>query len=135
MLLLERDAALAQLDAALAEAAEGRGAVALVSGEAGIGKTSLVARFAGDRAATARVLWGACDDLAVARPLGPFLEIATADAPHLGEALREAGRLDAFDAVLAELARERPTLCVVEDAHWADEATLDLLTYLGRRIA
>jgi DNA-binding CsgD family transcriptional regulator len=134
MELLERDAALAQLESALAEAAGGRGAVALVSGEAGIGKTSLLARFAGDRAAAARVLWGACDDLAVARPLGPFLDMV-ADAPRLGEALRAPGRIDAFAAVLAELGRERPTVCVVEDAHWADEATLDLLTYLGRRIA
>jgi DNA-binding CsgD family transcriptional regulator len=134
MRLLERDAALAQLDSALAEAAEGRGAVALVSGEAGIGKTSLVARFAGDRAASARVLWGACDDLVVPRPLGPFLDIASGDAPELGEALRAPGRIDAFAAVLAELGRERPTLCVVEDAHWADEATLDLLMFLARRI-
>ena len=134
MRLLERDAALAQLDSALAEAAEGHGAVALVSGEAGIGKTSLVARFAGDRAASTRVLWGACDDLAVARPLGPFLDIASGDAPELGEALRAPGRIDAFAAVLAELGRERPTLCVIEDAHWADEATLDLLMFLARRI-
>ncbi len=133
MRLLERDAALAQLDSAFAEAAEGRGAVALVSGEAGIGKTSLVARFAGDRAASARVLWGACDDLAVPRPLGPFLDMA-GDAPQLGEALRAPGRIDAFAAVLAELGREPPTLCVVEDAHWADEATLDLLMFLARRI-
>jgi ATP/maltotriose-dependent transcriptional regulator MalT len=134
MLLLERDAALAQLESALAEAADGRGAVALVSGEAGIGKTSLVASFAAAHAVSARVLWGACDDLAVARPLGPFLDIAAGDAPRLGEALREPGRIDAFAAVLAELGRESPTVCVVEDAHWADEATLDLLTYLGRRI-
>ncbi|MEZ0284523.1 MAG: AAA family ATPase [Thermoleophilia bacterium] len=133
MRLLERDAALAQLESALAEAAEGRGVVALVSGEAGIGKTSLVARFAGDRAASARVLWGACDDLAVARPLGPFLDIASGDAPELGQALRAPGRIDALAAVLAELGRE-PTLCVIEDAHWADEATLDLLMFLARRI-
>jgi predicted ATPase len=134
MLLLERDAALAQLESALAEAAGGRGAVALVSGEAGIGKTSLVASFAAAHAVSARVLWGACDDLAVARPLGPFLDIAAGDAPRLGEALREPGRIDAFAAVLAELGRESPTVCAVDDAHWADEATLDLLTYLGRRI-
>ena len=133
MRLLERDAALAQLESALAEAAEGRGVVALVSGEAGIGKTSLVARFAGDRAASARVLWGACDYLAVARPLGPFLDIASGDAPELGEALRAPGRIDGLAAVLAELGRE-PTLCVIEDAHWADEATLDLLMFLARRI-
>jgi DNA-binding CsgD family transcriptional regulator len=134
MRLLERDAALAQLESVLAEAAGGRGAVALVSGEAGIGKTSLLARFASDHAVSARVLWGACDDLAVARPLGPFLDMA-ADAPGLGEALRAPGRIDALAAVLAELGREAPTLCVVEDAHWGDEATLDLLTYLARRIA
>ena len=115
MLLLERDAALAQLESALAEAADGRGAVALVSGEAGIGKTSLVASFA---AATRSrpACCGPCDDLAVARPLGPFLDIAAGDAPRLGEALREPGRIDAFAAVLAELGRESPTVCVVEDA-------------------
>ena len=65
----------------------------------------------GDRAASARVLWGACDDLAVARPLGPFLDIASGDAPQLGEALRAPGRIDALAAVLAELGRERDTLC------------------------
>jgi DNA-binding CsgD family transcriptional regulator len=134
MLLLERDEALARLRSALDEAAAGRGAVALVSGEAGIGKTSLVASFAAERAGAARVMVGACDDLAVARPLGPFLDVAAGAAPELGEALSAPGRLDAFAAVLAELGRERPTLCVIEDAHWADEATLDLLTYLGRRI-
>lgn len=105
------------MEAALAEAAAGRGAVALISGEAGIGKTSLVARFAADRAGGARVLLGACDDLAVARPLGPFLDIAARAGPALADALRDSARLDAFAAVLAELGRERPTLCVVEDAH------------------
>ncbi len=134
MRLLERDAALARLESALAEAAEGRGAVALVSGEAGIGKSSLIATFARERSDGARVLLGACDDLSVARPLGPFLDIAATAAPRLGEALQAPGRVNAFAAVLAELSREPPTLCVVEDAHWADEATLDLLTYLGRRI-
>ncbi|MGD9697284.1 MAG: AAA family ATPase [Thermoleophilia bacterium] len=135
MELLEREGALAALASALDQAAAGGGLVALVSGEAGIGKTSLVGAFAGARAGGARVLWGACDDLSVARPLGPFADMASADAPRLARALAEPERLDAFGAVLAELGRERPTLCIVEDAHWADEATLDLLTYLGRRIA
>ena len=133
MQLLEREEALSGLRSALAEAADGHGAVALVSGEAGIGKTTLVRSFAAEGDG-ARVLWGACDNLSVARPLGPFAEMAAA-APALGEALRAAERVDAYAGALAELGRERPTLCVVEDAQWADEATLDLLTFAGRRIA
>jgi predicted ATPase len=72
MELLERDAVLAQLSEALGRAATGRGLVVAISGEAGIGKTSVVRRFVAERDGDARVLWGACDDLAVPRPLGPF---------------------------------------------------------------
>ena len=74
--LLERDGALSALEAAFGAVVAGRGGIALVSGEAGIGKSSLVRAFvAAERRAT-RVLAGACDDLAVPRPLGPFLDIA-----------------------------------------------------------
>ncbi|MFN8122518.1 MAG: LuxR C-terminal-related transcriptional regulator [Thermoleophilia bacterium] len=131
MRLLERDDALARLAGALADAAGGHGAVAVVGGEAGIGKTSVVRRLAGD--APGRVLQGGCDDLAVPRPLGPFLDMG-ADAPGLSERLRATDRAEAFGAVLEELGRVPGTLCVVEDVHWIDEASLDVLTYLGRRI-
>ncbi|HUP35130.1 MAG TPA: AAA family ATPase, partial [Candidatus Limnocylindria bacterium] len=137
MTLLEREPALEALAAALGEAAAGEGRVALVYGEAGIGKTSLVDHFtrAHAGAAPARTLWGACDSLHTPRPLGPVYDIA----PQAGPALRE--RLDAgappraiFSAVLGELGRRPPVVVVLEDLHWADAATLDLVKFLGRRI-
>src|SRR3954471_13579112 len=117
--MLERDAALSALHHAVGEAAAGRGSIVLVAGEAGIGKTCLVRSFAAD--AHARVRFALCDDLRAPRPLGPLR-----DALGLGE--------DPFAALLGELTREPPTLLVVEDVHWADDATLDALAYAARRI-
>jgi DNA-binding CsgD family transcriptional regulator len=133
--LLERDACLRELDRALAEAAGGAGRVALVSGEAGIGKTALVERFAIEKAGSVRVLWGACDALFTPRPLGPLHDLA-AQAKGEFAALLAAGadRAAVFAAALGELQR-RPIMAVFEDVHWADEATLDLLRFVGRRIA
>jgi predicted ATPase len=68
--LLERGAVLEALGAALRDVAAGHGRVVLVSGEAGIGKTALVERFARTQGTAARVLWGACDALFTPRPLG-----------------------------------------------------------------
>ena len=133
--LLERETALQALAATLGEAAAGEGRVALVYGEAGIGKTSLVDHFARAHAGSARTLWGACDSLHTPRPLGPVYDLAT----RAGAGLR--GRLDAaaaprdiFSAVLEELGRRPPVVVVLEDLHWADAATLDLVKFLGRRI-
>ncbi len=110
----------------------GDGRVALVSGEAGIGKTSLLKAFAAGQPSTTRVRVGGCDDLAVPRPLGPFLDIGE-QAPRLEAALADPAA-DIGRATLAELRRVDPTICIVEDAHWADEATLDVMTFLARRI-
>jgi DNA-binding CsgD family transcriptional regulator/tetratricopeptide (TPR) repeat protein len=131
MELLERDEALADLAAALSRARGGGGGVALVSGEAGIGKTSLVRAFTAS-IGDARVLTGACDDLAVARPLGPFLDIA-AGIPRLAERLAEVTGA-APGIVWEEVRRDAPTVCVVEDAHWADDATVDVIGHIARRI-
>jgi len=135
MTLLEREPALEALAAALGEAAAGEGRVALVYGEAGIGKTSLVDLFTRVRTGSARTLWGACDSLHTPRPLGPVYDIAR----QAGAGLRE--RLDAgapprtiFSTVLEELGRRPPVVAVLEDLHWADAATLDLVKFLGRRI-
>jgi predicted ATPase len=134
MHLLERDAALGELEIALESALQSQGRVALVSGEAGIGKTSLVERFARSRPSSCRVLWGGCDPLFTPRPLGPLLEIATHSGGALSDVLTTTpGRSEVFGSVLAELQR-KPTLMVVEDVHWADDATLDVLRYVGRRI-
>jgi DNA-binding CsgD family transcriptional regulator len=136
--LLERDEYLSALDEALRQAAAGHGRVALVSGEAGIGKTALVERFiarAQERYSSLRLLWGACEALFTPRPLGPLYDIAQQTASPLRSALEsEANRATLFAAVLDELA-QLPTVLVVEDIHWADEATLDLIKYLARRIA
>ena len=133
MILLERGHALAVLDDLLAEASAGRGRMALVRGEAGIGKTALVRQFVG-QIDTAHILWGGCDDLLTARPLGPLWDMAYDDA-GLEAALGEDDRHVTFSTVLDLLSRSlRPTVMVIEDVHWADEATLDLIKFIGRRI-
>ena len=89
MTLLEREPALEALAAALGEAAAGEGRVALVYGEAGIGKTSLVDHWNRARAGAppARTLWGACDSLHTPRPLGPVYDIAQQAGPELRDHL------------------------------------------------
>ncbi|WP_270006298.1 ATP-binding protein [Solirubrobacter deserti] len=128
--LLERDAPLGALLGALSRAQAGHGSTALISGEAGIGKTSLVRAFVGE--ARARLLWAACDDLVTPRTLGPLWDAAPSGGP-LEAALLE-GR-EVFGALMAELAVERPTVLVIEDAHWADDATIDVLGYAARRMS
>ena len=126
--LLERGDASAQLDGDLERARLGSGRVVLVGGEAGVGKTSLVRSFAERHEGETRVVWGACEALFTPRPLSPVYDIL--------QALRVpavADLIDLFATLLQEL-RDHPTVAVFEDVHWADEATLDALKYLGRRI-
>jgi hypothetical protein len=82
------------------------------------------------------VLVGACDDLLTPRTLGPFRDLPLGEASPLRRALDAAADRDAvFAAVLEECSDPlRPTLVVIEDAHWADEATRDVLAFLGRRV-
>jgi DNA-binding CsgD family transcriptional regulator len=134
--LLERERELAELALAAREAAAGEGGLVLISGEAGIGKSSLVRAVRGLLPAGARVLVGHCDDLGTPRTLGPFRDLIGQVGAELTRALREGGERD---EVLAALRSEldwtgHPTVLVVEDVHWADEATLDVLRYLARRI-
>jgi predicted ATPase len=133
--LLERDGCLHQLEAALADALGNHGRVALVSGEAGIGKTALIRRFVEcPAAASARVMWGNCDAQFTPRPLGPLHDIADElDGPMPRLLASNADRSSVFSALLDELFR-RQTIAVFEDVHWADEATLDLLGFLARRL-
>ena len=133
MLLLERDLHLKALRSALSEA-DDEGRVALVYGEAGIGKTSLVEHFIKENKNSWRLLQGACDSLFTPRPLGPLYDIASQIQRNLPMLLRaETNRGVIFSACLNELKTQR-TILLIEDIHWADEATLDLLKYLGRRI-
>lgn len=133
--LLEREPFLAELRRLLDEANSGRGRLLWIGGEAGVGKSTLIRRFAAEIEGRSPLLVGACDPLATPRPLGPLLDVADA-LPAVDALLTDnAPRPRVFRALLGALAASpRPILFVVEDAHWADEATLDLLRYLGRRV-
>jgi hypothetical protein len=133
--LLERDDTLAALLGAVEDAAADRGSVVLVSGGAGLGKTSVVRAFARAAAGRGRVLLTSCDDLIAPRTLGPLRDAALESGGPLAEALAEGRPVDGvFAAVMAELAAAPPTALVVEDVHWADDATIDVLGYVARRI-
>jgi ATP/maltotriose-dependent transcriptional regulator MalT len=135
MALLERRAELALLRATVADASQRRGAVVLISGEAGIGKSSLVDAWRRSPGADAHVLIGWCDDLLTSRTLGPFRDLARTAGGPLAAAVAGADTAGVLEAVLATLDDPlRPTLLIVEDVHWADDATLDVLRYVGRRI-
>lgn len=133
--LLERDEPLAALSRAL-ELASDHGRLVAVCGEAGIGKSSLLEEFARRERANAEFLWGGCDALKTPSPLGPLIDIAAALGGQTAEGLlKSMPRHALFAAFVDDLARRRrPTVVVFEDVHWADEATLDLLKYAGRRI-
>lgn len=131
MELLERGREAAALSRALSTASDGRGSVALVTGEAGAGKTALLRAFAEQQTLTRRSLWGVCDDLIAPRPLGPLRDLLaqTGASPYRSTT-------EVLDAIMATLNRPpHPSLLIVEDAQWADEATLDGLRFLTRRIS
>ena len=135
MRLLERERQLAELETTLDRAALGSGRLVLLGGEAGVGKTVLVRQLAEAVAGRATVLFGACDALSTPRPLGPLLDIGRAAGGVLARALTLGPRELAFAGLLTLLGSSRRLVVVVfEDVHWADEATLDLLRYVGRRL-
>jgi DNA-binding CsgD family transcriptional regulator len=135
MKLLERDELLAGLQAQLEQASSGPGRLVFIEGEAGIGKTTVLRALAGLQPSGVRVHWGACDAMQTPRPLGPLHDVAAQAGGELQAALDDYGdRLRIFGAFLNLLA-QRPSLVLIEDLHWADEATLDFLRYIGRRMA
>jgi DNA-binding CsgD family transcriptional regulator/tetratricopeptide (TPR) repeat protein len=133
--LLERETQLAALASYAGEARKAQGRLVLVAGEAGVGKSALVEQLQRNLPG-ASWYWGACDGLFTPRPLGPLFDIAS----KLGGELLELCRADAprealFGALLRQVSEpDALHVVVVEDIHWADEATIDLLRYLGRRI-
>jgi DNA-binding CsgD family transcriptional regulator len=133
--LLERSSLLDELSDALAATAT-VGRVVLVAGEAGIGKSVLVKRFTERHSSEARVLLGACDPLITPRALGPLHDLGRETGGRLATLLADGSpREQLFAALLDELDQPlRRQVVVIEDAHWADEATLDLLVFLGRRM-
>ncbi|MEA1903680.1 MAG: AAA family ATPase, partial [Actinomycetota bacterium] len=133
-MLLERDRELGLLDGLLSDLGETGGRVVLIRGEAGIGKSALVRAFLESIEGTARVHVGFCDDLQTPQPFGPLWDIAR-DEAHLKKALQESDRQEVLEAVFDLLAGSlSPGLVVIEDTQWSDEATLDAIKYVGRRV-
>jgi predicted ATPase len=133
--LLERGVALAALAEYAREARHGDGRLVLVAGEAGIGKSALVEQLQADLP-EARWSWGACDGLFTPRPLRPLFDLADQLGGELDELVRAgAAREDLFRALLRQVSGPGGlSVVVIEDVHWADEATIDLLRFLGRRL-
>src|SRR2546430_2397633 len=129
--VFERAGFPAPLEGLLGEALDGSGRLVFLGGEAGVAKTPLAAALAD--AAGVAVRRGSCDNVTTAEALGRILDAF----PELITAVDdEAGvsRLRLFRNVRGALSGS-PMLLLLEDVHWADEATLDILRYLGRRLA
>lgn len=134
-MLLERERELATLDSLLDDRRGSGGRVVLIRGEAGIGKSALVSEFVSRQRSRAHILEGACDDLFTPQPLGPIWDLARTE-PVVANAVASGDRRVTMETLLDLLSRRlRPTILVIEDTQWADEATLDVIKYLGRRIA
>ncbi len=136
-LLLERADQLSALERSMANVLDARGGrLVLIRGEAGAGKTAVVRAFCGQQRDPIRVLWGACEALFTPRALAPFVDIAAVVGGEFAALVQGATQPhEVLGALTREVATRRPTALVLEDIQWADEATLDVLRLLGRRIA
>ena len=131
MQLLEREPYLTELAGWLEAATDADGCIALVSGEAGIGKTSLLQEFS-RRQGSARVLRGAARRLCSPRGRWHRYRTLRGTPRDAWLAALDSGatRERIFAALLDEALESGPaSLVVFEDVHWADEATLDLLRF------
>jgi DNA-binding CsgD family transcriptional regulator/tetratricopeptide (TPR) repeat protein len=134
MELLEREPFLDALGDYATDVDSGNGRLVVITGEAGIGKTALVDAFRASRP-DLRWLWGACDGGFTPRPLGPLHDIATSAGGRLRDLVSsETERNELFAGFLEVLGAGGPTGVVIEDLHWADEATLDWLNFVSRRL-
>lgn len=143
-----REREMSQLEESLCKSLCGDGSLAMISGEAGIGKTSLVREFTEKaRQQQALVLTGCCYDLSTTPPYGLWLELADRyvrdeHLPELPEVLMRGtgvgdlpNQVALFEMIrnfLESVACIYPLVVVLEDIHWADQASLDLLRYLSR---
>ncbi|MET0927957.1 MAG: AAA family ATPase [Aeromicrobium sp.] len=130
--VIERDALLSSLSRIADDVGRGRGRLVLLSGEAGVGKTTLLEAFLSEVPHALALRRGGCDNVTTPAPLGPFLEAV----PQLGDVPRQANGEDgaAVFRAAGDVLTAIPSLVVLEDVHWADGASLDLIRYLGRRI-
>ena len=137
MELIERDSFLSELKSAYDSVSKGEGRCVFISGEAGIGKTSLVRQFVHMVEDDAVVYQGSCDALFTPRPMAPLYDVAMQmDAANATDRKGRGDRAEFFSSIFRELDEERRTVVLIfEDIHWADEATLDFIRFFCRRIS
>jgi DNA-binding CsgD family transcriptional regulator len=147
--LVGRESEQQRLRTCLDTALTGHGGLVLIGGEAGIGKTALAEDLC--RTAMARgafAVTGHCYDLTETPPFGPWIEIITrmnmlpqvsdtpsVPVPELSTAVSQAAMFSQTRAFLAAYASHRPLVLLLEDCHWADAASLDVLRFLAREVA
>ena len=135
-MLLERETAIAKITGCVATINQS-GKILLLSGEAGIGKTTLLEYVRMHVDANIEVHWSGCDPLFTPRPYAPIYDFAQMVSPDLLADLEKGARpskiVSHFFQALSDLAR--PAILIIEDVHWADNASLDLLKYIVRRIS
>ncbi|HEX5598632.1 MAG TPA: AAA family ATPase [Micromonosporaceae bacterium] len=131
---MERETLWASMRDLQSAAADGHGCMVFVSGEAGIGKTTLVDRFCAGLPPGTPVHLGYCDSLDTPRALGPLYDIARTTHDGLDRILSADTDRHALFTAFLDLLAAGSCVVVIEDAHWADEATLDLLLFVGRRM-
>ena len=132
--LVERDEELAALHQAWERALSGRGGLLIVGGEPGTGKSALVEAFVEQTEGVAPTLWGAGDPLATPRPLGPVHDVAAQLGEPVPTLLREAEQPHEIFSAVFEHLRTTPSVLVIDDLHWADQGTVDLLRFVLRRV-
>lgn len=132
-MFLERDDPLRTLMDGLAQVQRTGGRLALISGEAGIGKSTLITRFLAQLPGAQSTAVGYCDPLQTPRPLGPVRDLA---ATLLGGDSDVPSESRFFDQLIrAAAAAAAPLVWVIEDLHWADQKSLDWLKFTGRRVS
>jgi DNA-binding CsgD family transcriptional regulator len=137
MELIERGEFLKCLDDIFYKVKNHEGHCVLISGETGIGKTSLVKNFCSDKKGIHPVYVGSCDALFTPRPLAPLLDILLQLDIKVDKRVKDVGwRAGLFTAFLESMREQtQPPIVIIEDIHWADEATLDFITFFGRRVS
>jgi DNA-binding CsgD family transcriptional regulator/tetratricopeptide (TPR) repeat protein len=133
--LIERDEPLAALVRHLTEVAAGSGRFVVLRGEAGIGKTALLREFLRISPPEVTILVGACDGVSTPQPFGPLEDMVATLGPELRALLdANASRSDVGRWLLDRLSTGGPYIFAIEDLQWADDATLELLAWLARRL-
>lgn len=133
--LVERGEQLAVLQRCRDDAVGGTGHFVLVRGEAGIGKTALVHAFMSQLPRSYRVVQSRCEDLSTPGPFAALRDAGSTLGPSVGQLLdRNAPRGEVAAMMLTEMSAGSLQVWLLEDLQWADDATLDLIAYLARRI-